>query len=102
MNINIKFSYLYRDSANFKQFGSIIFSNFNSLELCDIEDAIKTKLIDGEYFYTQQWNIPSLIEYNPYSDVLDWHEFECIGMTNEDVNTSQSIDTFLNLILYSV
>lgn len=46
---NIRFSYLYRDYGNYKLFGETVFSNPEKLSLTEIEDQIKSKLIDGEF-----------------------------------------------------
>ena len=48
---NIKFNYLYRDGGNYKKFYSIIFDNNQSVSVDALETLIKSKLIDGEWFY---------------------------------------------------
>ena len=76
---NIKFSYSYRDSANYKNFDFIIFQNPDNISLSDLEQLIISKLIDKTFFYANQWNVPSIysIYFDPDIDPT-WHEFENI------------------------
>jgi hypothetical protein len=89
---NIKFSYLYRDAANYKNHGSIIFANPEDLSLTEILATITTHLIDGEYFHHQTFNVPPLFfpNHNPELD-HDLHEFAGITITDERVNHSIAI-----------
>jgi hypothetical protein len=81
---NIKLSYLYRDSANYKTFGYAVFANPNNLTLEAIAAHIRTKLIYDQFFYANEWQLPDLFPttFNPYDDPT-WHEFESIALTNE-------------------
>ena len=58
--MNIKFSYLYRDGANYKQFNKIVFNNPTNLTLLEIEAAINAKLIDNQWFVAIDWGLPDL------------------------------------------
>ncbi len=99
--MNIKFSYLYRDGANYKNYNQIIFSNPNSINLLEIEKLIREKLIDGKWFYCKEWNVPDIhfkeFSYDSEIDV-DWHEFEAIEETNEKASEQNCIDDFLMLV----
>lgn len=90
-NNNIKFSYLYRDAGNYKEFGEIIFTNQNSKSPEEIELVIRKNLIDGDFFVPEKWNVPRL-SFENYSPELDheYHEFESLEETNE--NTTENID----------
>lgn len=81
---NIKLSYLYRDSANYKTFGYGVFANPYGFTLEKIEAQIRTKLIYHEYFYANEWQVPDLFPttFNPYDDPT-WHEFESVAFTDE-------------------
>jgi hypothetical protein len=57
---NIKFSYLYRDSGNYKNYRSIIFENPAGIALSTLNEAIQSKLIDGTWFYAAEWGLPDL------------------------------------------
>ncbi|HEY6434960.1 MAG TPA: hypothetical protein VIY47_00085 [Ignavibacteriaceae bacterium] len=99
--MNIKFSYLYRDGANYKQFNEIVFSNPSNLTVREIEMAIKEKLIDGQWFVAKDWELPDLHfkEYAWDSEIdHDWHEFNCTEETTEESTEIKSIKDFLNLI----
>ncbi len=74
---NIKFSYLYRDGGNNKNYGFLIFSNPDDIDLLEFENIIKSKLIDGIWFYVNEWKLPDL-NFKQWDDEIDhiWHEFE--------------------------
>ena len=95
---NIKFNYLYRDAGNYKLFDSVIFTNKTAMSLEFIKLSIRSKLIDGEYFIPEKWNIPRLSfgDYSPESD-HDYHEFESIEETDEQ-STAEDISDFLRRI----
>ena len=97
-NHNIKFSYLYRDGANYKQFGQVIFINDKKISVEEIRETIKGYLIDELWFYANKWNIPDLhfTEYK-WDEEIDhsWHEFESIEETNEAITDNRSIGEFL-------
>lgn len=84
---NIKFSYLYRDSGNYKQFGSVVFADPGDFSLTEIENLIRLRLIDELWFYANEWQVPDLFleSFDPYNDPT-WHEFESIEFTNEPAN----------------
>ena len=63
--------------------------------------AIRKKLIDGQWFYCRDWNLPDMhfneFAYNSEID-HDWHEFESIEETTEDITSEMSIDDFLSVV----
>jgi hypothetical protein len=86
---NIKFSYLYRDSFNYKNYGYAVFANQANTTPEELEVLIRSKLIYGEWFYANEWQVPDLFpaSFDPYNDPT-WHEFESITVTDEPVNWS--------------
>ena len=76
---NIKFNYLHRDGGNYKNYSFVIFANRDNLNLREIEDRIRTKLIFDKYFYAHEWGVPALFFpfFDPVSDP-SWHEFESV------------------------
>jgi hypothetical protein len=99
--MNIKFSYLYRDGANYKQFNEVVFSNPNNLTGNEIEATIKKQLIDSEWFVAKDWKLPDMRfkEYAWDSEIdHDWHEFESIEETLEQVTTGNKIEHFLLVV----
>lgn len=94
--MNIRFCYMYRDAGNYKQFGSVIFSNPSGLSIDKSTDAIKKKLIDDQFFYPEKWNIPLIYAYT-FDPELDhqWFEFKNIEFTLEEPTDKRSFDMFL-------
>ncbi len=89
---NIKFSYLYRDSGNYKNWGFVILSNPDNLSLVDVEGIIKKKLIYDVWFYVDEWNLPDLRFNNlDLDEDPTWHEFESVTFSNDPI-TYFSID----------
>ena len=96
---NIKFSYLYRDSGNYKKFSSVIFSNPKDIELSIVEALIESKLILDLWFYANEWKLPEI-----FTDMCDfridptWHEFEYVEYTNDEPNAAVSLDELMEAI----
>ncbi len=91
---NIKFSYLYRDAGNYKNYGSVIFANPNNLSLEHLLELIRPKLIDGTWFHAKEWGLPDL-HFDRWDEELDhgFHEFEGVEFTEEEVNSLYSLAT---------
>ncbi|HTE00463.1 MAG TPA: hypothetical protein VK668_14315 [Mucilaginibacter sp.] len=89
---NIKFNYRYRDSANYKNHDFVIFKNDPSLSLKDLEELIKSKLIDETWFYAHEWKLPELF-LDSFDFKIDptWHEFENVEYTDEAPNSLFSL-----------
>ena len=99
--MNILFCYKYRDGANYKQYNEIIFSNPLKREIKEIELIITEKLIDGLWFVADSWNIPNQFfkEYM-WNDEVDhnWHEFDEIKETEENVTEKNTIEDFILVV----
>ena len=52
--MNLKFSYLYRDGANYKNYNEVIFSNPNSRPVGEVDAIIKEGLIDRTWFVAKK------------------------------------------------
>jgi len=96
--MNIKFEYLYRDAANYKQFGEVIFSNPSAMELATIDAQIRKQLIDNEWFYPAKWGLKDL-HYFAWDVELDhiFHEYIGIFPTDEPA-TEMDVRAFLEKI----
>ena len=93
----IRFNYLYRDSGNWKKFGSKLFSNPDQLTIKVIEQKIRKNLIDQEYFYPDQVGIRKF-KFHRYLDDYSWYEFESLEiLTNIEFSSKglKSISDFL-------
>ncbi|MFC3414680.1 hypothetical protein [Algoriphagus hitonicola] len=97
--LNLKLNYMYRDGANYKQFGWVIFANPGFLCPRRAAEQFKEKLIYGEYFVPQDWGLARLQKY-AYDPEIDheWHEFENFEWTEEDATDEREISRFLNEI----
>lgn len=84
---NIKFSYLYRDGANYKKYDYVIFSTPENIDLSELEILIKSKLIDETWFYADEWKLPELfLSTFDFKTDPTWHEFESIEFTDDASN----------------
>jgi hypothetical protein len=94
---NIKFHYLYRDGANYKNHSFVIFNNPTNIALAEVEKSIQQKLIEDTWFYADKWNLPDL-HFGTWDNKIDhtWHEFESIEFTAEIGNID--ISDFLSAI----
>jgi hypothetical protein len=99
---NAKFVHFYRDAANYKQYGEVVFRNPDQLPLVSAEAAIRRALIDSDYFVPTEWSIPLASEF-PFDPELDhsWYEFVELSSTNapctdEDDRTLQQFVASLN------
>ena len=95
-NNNIKFNYLYRDAGNYKVFSEVVFTNKDAKSIQEIEWAIQIDLIEGEFFIPEKWNLPRL-RFEDYSSELDhdYHEFESVEVSNENLTESGDISDFI-------
>jgi hypothetical protein len=93
----IRFNYLYRDFSNYKNHGSIIFSNPNNLSLEEIDSEIKKHLLDETWFIHSKWNLPDLhFEKTDWKDDHPWHEYEGVEKLQFSNNLPDiSIEQFL-------
>lgn len=96
---NIQFNYIYRDSANYKNFGSVIFANPDNIDLKEIKNLIRVKLIDREWFYAEEWRVPEIFP-DSFDFNIDptWHEFEKVEYTDEPADKALSIVAFIKTL----
>jgi|SRR5581483_1635961 len=96
---NIKFSYFYRDGGNYKKFDSVVFANPDKIDLFEIKNLIHSKLIDETWFYADEWKVPELF-LDTFHFRVDptWHEFEELEYTDEEPNSSISLNEFIEAI----
>jgi len=96
---NIKFSYLYRDGSNYKKYDSVVFSNPDGIDVAELENLIRSKLIDGEFFYATEWSLPEFFtEYVDFRIDPTWHEFVALAYTDEPANALCGLVEFMELI----
>lgn len=91
--MNIKFEYLYRDAANYKNWGEVIFSNTRNIPIDQINKRISTHLIDHQYFVPSDFNMPDLHfgKHDPSND-HSWHEFHACTDTEKEITDALGRD----------
>lgn len=96
---NIKFNYLYRDGANYKNFNFVIFENDQSISLENLEALIKSKLFDGQWFYADRWKVPEIF-LSTFDFKIDptWHEFESVECSDEPANSTFTLAEFVGIL----
>ena len=96
--MNIKFSYIYRDAGNYKKYNQLVFANPNGIVLKEVQIRIKSCLIDECWFRAYDWKVPDLhfkeYEWDSLTD-HNWHEVESIEETNDLATEEGTIDDFL-------
>jgi hypothetical protein len=99
--MNIKFSYLYRDESNYKQYHSIVFDNPENQLINEIKQTITHCLIDSTWFVADEWNLPNQFfkEY-PWDNEIDhnWHDLVSVEETELDSTEAITINMFLEKI----
>jgi hypothetical protein len=99
--MNIKFSYLYRDASNYKQFHEVVFENSGNIPFEVIQSIIISNLIDECWFVAKDWHLPDLHfkEYE-WDDQIDHdcHEFSGIEETTDTGSLQTPIEDFIKMI----
>jgi hypothetical protein len=97
---NIKFVYLYRDGANFKSWGEIVFENPKLVSLAEIEKRLIANFLPDKLFIASQVSIPEKFLFLDGKFTKSdhcYHEFDCVEICEEKSNDSfgRSISEFL-------
>lgn len=100
VNTNIKLTYLYRDTGNYKLWNEIVFSNRFEICLDIISRTIITNLIEGEFFIPEMWELPRL-SFESFDPELDhsYHEFHEIEIASTNTSPEKDIVELLLTIL---
>jgi len=101
--MNIVFEYLYRDGANYKNWGQVIVAGSPEQTIDELEQRIRQNLIDGEFFVAEDIPLPTL--YFSSGDVdLDhgWHEYSSLASTECSPTTSVSIEEIITRLAHSL
>lgn len=93
---HVEFNYLYRDYANYKNHGYVIFSNRENISLEKIKAEIESKLLDDGLFYAIQWKIPDL-HFEKWDNEIDhnFHEFSFVQYVDDVATDIRDIKEFL-------
>jgi predicted nucleic acid-binding protein len=97
--MNIRVEYLYRDAGNFKNWGEIIFSNPNNIDIKVIEKQANDNLLENLYFIAAKADVPDL-HFSDHNLNLDhlWHEINSFELTTEksNDNRNRTIEEFVD------
>jgi hypothetical protein len=99
--MKILFCYRYRDGGNYKKYNEIVFENPNNRSLSEIEEIIRENLIDGLWFVADNWEIPNqFFDEYLWNNEIDhnWHEFDEIKNTTEEITEENTIEDLISLI----
>ena len=99
--MNPQLNFLYRDAGNYKQFHHVVFENKQLYSVDDLNQRIRSKLIDGSWFIASKWNLPDLRgRFTGFDSELDhdWHEFESITETTEVAASDLDISEFIERV----
>lgn len=97
---NIKFVYLYRDGANYKSWGEVIFVNPDQLTLEEIEDRLVSAFLVDQLFIARQISVPEKFLFLDGKFTKSdhcYHEFDHVEFFEENPtdNLNRSITDFL-------
>jgi len=98
---NIKFNYLYRDGANFKSWGSVIFENPDWLTLVEVESKLTADFLPDNLFIAHQISIPEKFLFSKGIFTKNdhcYHEFDSVEICDDaptDIS-GRSITAFLS------
>ena len=98
MQPKLKFSYLYRDAGNYKNYNEVVFGNLHRVSVEEVRAAFEANLIEGQWFVAKDMELPSLFfkEFD-WDEELDhnWHEFQHLEETDEEANREEDIQVFI-------
>jgi len=94
----IRFNYFYRDSGNYKKFGSKRFGNPELLPIEEIERLIIENLIDQEYFYHDKVGIKKF-RFHRNLEEHSWYEYESIEILHNINPPRKKLESISNLLL---
>jgi hypothetical protein len=91
--MNVRFEYLYRDAANFKSWGEVVFTNLHNIDADLIAAMAANILIDHAFFVASKACVPDL-HFAKHDEDLDhgWHEVHAFQLTDSEPNDPQGRD----------
>lgn len=97
MRKSIRFNYLYRDSGNYKKYGSKIFFNPEQLIIEEITHKLTESLIDHAFFYPEKVGIEKF-RFHRHLEDISWYEFESVEEINSHSSHKkrQTINSFIS------
>lgn len=103
---NIRLNYLYRDGANYKSWGEVIFSNLEKMPLDEIEEKLLKVFLPDKQFISSQVSIPEKFlfldgKFTKYDHCF--HEFDSVEVCEENTtdDLGRSIAVFVQEVEFS-
>lgn len=97
---NVKFNYLYRDGANYKSWGEVVFTNPEQLTVDEIETRLTGAFLLDNLFIASQVSVPEKFlfvsgKFTKFDHC--YHEFDNVEICQEDPtdDLNRSITDFL-------
>ena len=91
--MNVRFKYLYRDAGNFKNWGSVVFTNTSNLDVVTLEAKLTKMLIDQEFFVAEDVAVPDLhFEQDVIELDHEWHQFHSFEECESEPTDEQKRD----------
>jgi len=81
---NIRFTYLYRDGSNYKNWAEVIFSNPTRLSITEISGRLSFAFLEDGHFIADQIHLPEVFLTQEFGLAVDdhcYHEFDSIEKT---------------------
>lgn len=81
---NIRFSYLYRDAGNYKNWAEVVFGNAEGLTCENITKVLREAFSPDGLFIAHQVRVPEAFLYvrgDANSDDHCFHEFDCVEVS---------------------
>jgi hypothetical protein len=78
---NIRFVYLYRDGANYKSWGEVVFNNQKEIDLSELENRLVAAFLPDKLFIANQIRVPEKFLFENSSFTKNdhcFHEFDCV------------------------
>jgi len=86
---NVRFTYLYRDAGNYKQWADVVFSNPDRLSVTDIDSFLRRAFLQDGLFIARQIRLPDIFPFafgDATSDDHCFHEFSGVEFTDAAPN----------------
>jgi hypothetical protein len=99
----VMFNYLYRDGGNFKAWGTVVFSNDETVSLSDVEARLRRAFNPDGLFIASQILVPEVFLYL-HDRITRWdhcfHEFHSVDLCSADPDDLwlRSIRAFLEKV----
>ncbi len=98
--MNILFEYLYRDGANYKEWGNIVFSNPEQLPVVEIDKRLRQAFEPDSLFIADQVDVPEVFLFRDGDLTANdhcYHEYDHVEVSDKPVTDvyDRTVNEFL-------